>query len=44
MDVDVDTELTARKGERVPVLLAVDTELCGHFLDEDGLREYYRGS
>ena len=44
VDVDDDTELAARYGERVPVLLAGDKELCCHFLDEDGLREYYRGS
>jgi thioredoxin reductase (NADPH) len=44
LDVDDDPELATRYGERVPVLLAGDTELCCHFLDEDRLREYYRGS
>ena len=44
LDVDNDPELAARYGDRVPVLLAGDTELCCHFLDEDSLREYYRGS
>jgi hypothetical protein len=44
VDVDDDKELAARYGDRVPVLLAGDKELCCHFLDEDGLSEYYRGS
>ena len=43
-DVDDDPELVARYGDRVPVLLAGDRELCCHFLDEDSVREYYRGS
>jgi glutaredoxin len=41
-DVDDDPQLAARYGDRVPVLLAGDTELCCHFLDEDRLREYCR--
>jgi hypothetical protein len=44
LDVDDDPALVSRYGDRVPVLLAGDTELCCHFLDEDRLREYYRGS
>jgi hypothetical protein len=44
VDVDDDPQLAARYGDRVPVLLAGDRELCCHFLDEGGLREYYRGS
>jgi hypothetical protein len=44
LDVDDDPQLAARYGDRVPVLLAGDTELCCHFLDEDRLREYCRGA
>lgn len=44
LDVDDDPALATRYGDRVPVLLAGDTELCCHFLDEDSLREYYRGA
>jgi hypothetical protein len=39
-DVDEDAGLTARYGDRVPVLVAGVTELCWYFLDTDGLREY----
>ena len=44
LDVDDDPQLAARYGDRVPVLLAGDTELCCHFLDEERLREYCRGA
>jgi hypothetical protein len=44
LDVDDDPALATRYGDRVPVLLAGDKELCCHFLDEDSLREYYRGA
>jgi thioredoxin reductase (NADPH) len=44
LDVDDDPELVKRYGDRVPVLLAGDTELCCHFLDEQRLREYCRRS
>lgn len=43
-DIDDDPQLAARYGDRVPVLVAGDTELCCHFLDEDRLREYCRGA
>lgn len=39
-DVDADPELVDRYGDRVPVLVAGDTELCWYFLDEQRLREY----
>ena len=42
LDVDDDPALATRYGDRVPVLLAGDKELCCHFLEEDSLREYYR--
>jgi glutaredoxin len=41
-DVDEDTALVTRYGERVPVLVAGATELCWYFLDADRLREYLR--
>jgi glutaredoxin len=40
-DVDDDPVLVSRYGERVPVLVAGDIELCCYFLDEQGLREYF---
>ena len=40
-DVDDDPVLVSQYGERVPVLVAGDTELCSYFLDEQGLREYF---
>ena len=43
-DIDDDPQLAARYGDRVPVLVAGDTELCCHFLDEDLLHEYCRGA
>jgi hypothetical protein len=39
-DVDEDAALAARYGERVPVLVCGETELCWYFLDTDRLREY----
>jgi len=39
-DVDGDAVLEARYGDRVPVLVADDAELCCYFLDTDRLREY----
>ena len=44
VDVDDDPALAREYGERVPVLLAGDAEVCCHFLDEDRLREYYHSS
>ena len=43
-DVDEDAGLTARYGDRVPVLVAGMTELCWYFLDIDRLREYLRSA
>ena len=43
LEVDDDPELVNRYGDRVPVLLAGDTVLCCHFLDEQQLREYCAG-
>ena len=39
-DVDTDAALVARYGDRVPVLVGGDTEVCAFFLDRDRLREY----
>jgi glutaredoxin len=39
-DVDEVAALAARYGDRVPVLVANETELCWYFLDTDRLREY----
>jgi glutaredoxin len=41
-DVDDDPGLVDKYGDRVPVLVAGETELCWYFLDEDRLREYFR--
>ena len=42
VDVDADTELEAKYNELVPVLLHEGTELCHHFLDVAGVRDYLR--
>lgn len=39
-DVDTDAALVERYGDRVPVLVGGDTEVCWFFLDRDRLREY----
>jgi glutaredoxin len=43
-DVDDDAALSARYGDRVPVLVADANELCWYFLDTDRLREYLRSA
>lgn len=40
IDVDEDAALEQRFGERVPVLVADDKELCHYFLDADAVRAY----
>lgn len=40
LDVDADRELEVLYGERVPVLLHYDTELCHYFLDVAKVRDY----
>jgi len=41
VDVDSDDELTARYGERVPVLVAEGKELCHYHLDTAALGAYF---
>jgi len=43
VDVDRFPELEARWSEWVPVVLAGDTELCHHRLDEAAIRAYCAG-
>jgi thioredoxin reductase (NADPH) len=40
IDIDRFPELEARWGERVPVLLAGDTELCHYHLDENAVHAW----
>jgi Glutaredoxin-like domain (DUF836) len=40
IDVDQDESLEERFGERVPVLVAGDRELCHYFLDAEAVRAY----
>ena len=40
LDVDGDPELESRYGERVPVLLHKEFELCHYFLDATKVRDY----
>ena len=40
LDVDSDPVLEDRYGERVPVLLGGEVELCHYFLDEPRVRAY----
>ena len=42
LDVDADSALEAKYDELVPVLLHEGTELCHHFLDVAGVRDYLR--
>ncbi len=39
-DVDADAALEHRWGDKVPVLLAGETEICHYFLDEAKLLAY----
>ena len=43
VDIDRDPVLTARYGERVPVLTGGEVELCHHFLDRERLRAWCNG-
>ena len=40
VDIDADTQLVARYGHKVPVLVGDDEEICHYFLDEQQLSEY----
>lgn len=40
IDVDADEKLELQFGERVPVLMAGERELCHYFLDVSAVREY----
>ena len=40
IDVDADAALETRYGERVPVLMAGEEEICHYHLDPDKLRAY----
>jgi len=44
IDVEADTALEARWGERVPVLLAGDLELCHYRIDRAALAAYLEGA
>ena len=38
VDVDEDPELEARLGDRVPVLMGGDKEICHYFFDEEAFK------
>ena len=40
VDIDSDTDLAARYGHKVPVLVGGEEEICHYFLDEPQLAEY----
>lgn len=40
VDVDENADLEARFGERVPVLMAGEREICHYRLDQQALRTY----
>jgi thioredoxin reductase (NADPH) len=42
LDVDAFPELEAEWGEKVPVVLAGDLELCHYFLDEAAVRAHFQ--
>lgn len=41
VDVDSNTELATRYGERVPVLVADEEEICHYHLDQIALDAYF---
>ncbi len=41
VDIDTDTELTARYGVRIPVLVADGEEICHYHLDPIALDAYF---
>lgn len=41
MDIDNDTELTARYGVRIPVLVVDGEEICHYHLDPIALDAYF---
>ncbi|TMH35553.1 MAG: glutaredoxin family protein [Betaproteobacteria bacterium] len=43
IDVDGDSRLEARWGEKVPVLLAGERELCHHFIDRAAVTAWLAG-
>ncbi len=40
VDVDDDPALEARLGERVPLLMGGDEEICHYFFDEDAFKRW----
>jgi glutaredoxin len=44
IDITGKTELEARYGWDIPVLLAGESEICRHFLDERALQTWLSGS
>ena len=44
IDVDVDRELEARWGDKIPVLLAGERELCHYRLDRATLAAWFAGT
>ncbi len=41
VDIDASPELVSRYGERVPVLVGPEGELCHYFLDPEALHRYF---
>lgn len=44
VDIDADSYLKLRYGERVPVLAAGELEICHYHLNRDVVLEYFRNS
>jgi hypothetical protein len=42
VDIDADSYLKLRYGERIPVLAAGDREICHYQLNEDLVLEYFK--
>lgn len=42
VDIDADSYLKLRYGERVPVLAAGDSELCHYFWNREAVLAYFR--
>ena len=41
VDIDADSTLVARFGDKVPVLWGPDGEICHYFLDPERLQRYF---
>jgi thioredoxin reductase (NADPH) len=41
VEIDGDADLRARYADKIPVLMAGDTEICHYYLDPEALRAHF---